>query len=69
MSLSNNTEMATDTGPKIITELEILLAANPKVEIRDGAGIIRARAVDQAIRRKAIEDCLAVAKGCLTDKG
>ena len=56
-----------DTGPKIIAELEILLAANPPVEIRDGAGIIRARLVDQSIRRKAIEDCLAVAIGAVKD--
>jgi hypothetical protein len=58
-----------DTGPKIIAELEILLAANPKVEVKDGAGIIRARAVDQSIRRKALEDCLAVARGCLITGG
>ena len=53
------------SAEKIIAELETLLAANPPVEIRDDAGIIRARSVDQSIRRKAIEDCLAVARGCV----
>lgn len=57
--------MATDTVPKIVTELEILLAANPAAAIRDSAGIIVARHVYQAVRRKAIEDCLAVVRRVL----
>lgn len=56
------------SAEKIIAEPETLLAANPPVEIRDGAGVIRARSVDQSIRRKAIEDCLAVARGCLASE-
>jgi len=46
----------------IIDALRELLAANPHEEMRDPAGIIVARRVDAAIRRKAIEDCLAVAE-------
>ena len=45
----------------IIDAIKTLLAANPPVELRDPAGIIVARRVDASIRRKAIEDCLAVA--------
>ena len=57
-----------DTGPKIIAELETLLAANPKAEIRDGAKIINVGAPDRNLRRKAIEDCLAVARGCVVNE-
>jgi len=46
----------------IIDAIKTLLAANPPVELRAPAGIIVARRVDAAIRRKAIEDCLAVAE-------
>jgi hypothetical protein len=56
------------SAEKIIEGIENLLAANPLADIRDAAGIIRARAVDQSIRRKAIEDCLRVARGCLGGK-
>ncbi len=51
-----------DAASIIIAELETLLAANPPVEIRDTAGVIIARNVDASVRRKAIADCVAVAK-------
>ena len=52
---------------KIINELEILLAANPHVEIKDSAGVIVARQVDQSIRHKAIKDCLNLVKKVISD--
>ena len=51
-----------DAAAIIIAELENLLAANPPVEIRDTAGVIVARNVDASVRRKAIQDCVEVAK-------
>lgn len=47
---------------KILVELETLLAANPEVEIKDSAGVIVARQVDQSIRHKAIKDCVNIVK-------
>ena len=47
---------------KILSELETLLDANPEVDIKDSAGIIVARQVDQSIRSKAIKDCLNIVK-------
>lgn len=52
---------------KIINALEILLAANPQVDIKDSAGIIIARQVDQSIRHKAIKDCLNLVKKVISD--
>lgn len=52
---------------KIIAELETLLAANPEVEIKDSAGVIVARKVDQSIRHKAIKDCVNIVKKVISD--
>lgn len=52
---------------KILNELETLLAANPEVDIKDTAGVIVARQVDQSIRHKAIKDCLNVVKKVTSD--
>lgn len=52
---------------KIINALEILLAANSQVDIKDFAGIIIARQVDQSIRHKAIKDCLNLVKKVISD--
>lgn len=52
---------------KILKELETLLMANQHVEIKDSAGVIVARQVDQSIRHKAIKDCLNIVKKVISD--
>lgn len=38
--------------------VEFLLNMDPHIPEKDGAGVIIARGVDAAIRRKALEDCI-----------
>lgn len=52
---------------KILNELEILLVANPEVEIRDGAKIINVGAPDKNLRHKTIKDCLNLVKKVISD--
>ena len=46
----------------LIQRLEKLLEANPEIKLHDNAGIIIPGSVEANVRRKAIMDCLKIAR-------
>jgi len=45
---------------KIITKLQLLLAKEELILVKDAAGIIDPKGIDSKIRTQAIKDCISI---------